>query len=296
MSQQKPIVQYVMGELSEAEQLQIEEQYFADAAFLGEVQAVCADLIDAYLTGAMPVRDREQFEKRLHAIPFLREQVETSRVLLEYARTTAAERPVPVRKRRAAFAGWWASRPNFWSRLAWAGVVCGLLSVGLWYGRQSRPSEFTEANPRVIAQSSATPVANITSSVPASPTPTPTMSSPKPVPKPPVPPVIASLLLSADVTRSESQGARLLLPASNGQVLLQLELPAAQPPSYQATLQNAQGQTLRTWRKMVAKRHRTVSVVTLKVPAHLLSRGEYRVTLTSENATSYRFPFLVEPQ
>ncbi|MBL8203260.1 MAG: hypothetical protein JNM09_03460 [Blastocatellia bacterium] len=292
MFQRERIVQYVMGELDEAEQLRIEEQYFADVEFLGEIQAVCGDLIDAYLTGAMPRRDRERFEKRLHAIPFLRAQVETSRALFQYAQTAATERPEPVRKQRVPFVGWWASRQSFWPRLAWGGIICGLLVGGVWYWQRTRQSITT--TPSVVAQAEATPTAIIPPPTPSAPV--VAAFSPDPLTKSSVPSVVASLLLSAELTRSENQLARLLIPKAKGVVRLQVELSAGAQPPYEVVLQTAQGQHLRTWRHANIVHSPMGSVVALDVPARLLPKGRYFVALKAGTAPLQKFPFSVEPR
>lgn len=295
MFQHERIIRYVMGELSEAEQLHTEEQYFADAEFLGEVQAVCGELIDAYLTGRMSTRDRERFEKRLHAIPFLQAQVETSRVLLH--RATAPTTPQPALLPRVVEVGWRTRLNAFLPRLVMVGAACSLLLGGAWYWWRITSSVNPNRTPeQIIAQATATPTPTPTIAPSVSATPVITATPAKPTVQPLSPPMIASILLSAEVTRGDAQLARLAIPAANGVVRLQLELPSDERRSYQVVLQTVTGQPLCTWRKAVIVHRQAVSVVELQVPAHLLPRGQYFVTLTSGTSSAYKFPFSVEPQ
>ena len=133
MSQQEHLVRYIMGELSESEQSQTEEQYFTDADFLRELQATCDDFVDDYLNGELSARDRERFERRLHAIPYLREKFVTSRAVLHVVNATARPQTPAAPNWRATLAAWWA-RPNIlFPRLAMAVAVGGLLLAGVWY-------------------------------------------------------------------------------------------------------------------------------------------------------------------
>lgn len=74
---------YFLGQLSEAEQLAIEEEYFANPEALMTLRAACDDLIDDYLRGTLTPQEHQKFEQRLNELPALREKVETSRALLQ---------------------------------------------------------------------------------------------------------------------------------------------------------------------------------------------------------------------
>ena len=57
------LVRYLLGQLSEEEQEQIEEQYIGDGDFLDQLLVVEDDLIDDYVTGSLPAQDRLHFEQ-----------------------------------------------------------------------------------------------------------------------------------------------------------------------------------------------------------------------------------------
>jgi hypothetical protein len=294
MSQQERLVRYVMGELSETEQEQTEAQYFAEAEFLQEVQAVCDDLMDAYLNGELSAHDRARLEQRLHAIPFLHDQVATSRALLHFVNAAAQPPAAPRPKRRWAWAGWWGlvrERVPFPQVLAVVGVLA-MLVVGRWYGSSSRPSEVN------VAQVSPTPLVTPTAQPTSSPA-TPTTVSPPKSSVPvnptaaPVLPVVASLFLSAEVTRGAADLPQLRLPGTHGLALLQLELPQRERRFYQASLQTAQGQPLKSWHHLAPTRHSSASVLELKVPVGMLAAGAYQVQLSPDTNTIHQFRFRV---
>jgi len=56
------IVRYLLGDLSEQEQVDIEDRAFSDAPYLQNILAVEADLIDEYVRGGFHENERRQFE------------------------------------------------------------------------------------------------------------------------------------------------------------------------------------------------------------------------------------------
>ena len=61
------IVRYLLGDLPEEEQVDIEELAFRDQRFMQTIQAVESDLIDEYVRGGLSACERRQFEGRFFA-------------------------------------------------------------------------------------------------------------------------------------------------------------------------------------------------------------------------------------
>jgi anti-sigma-K factor RskA len=61
------LVRYLLGDLPEEEQLEIEELAFRDQQFMQTIQAVESDLIDEYVRGGLSDCERRQFEGRFFA-------------------------------------------------------------------------------------------------------------------------------------------------------------------------------------------------------------------------------------
>src|SRR5437016_72004 len=78
---EKLLVQYLLGNLSEEEQVQVEDRAFADAGYLGALEAAEADLIDAYVRGELSQSERRGFEGRFLMSPQRRSKVEFARAL-----------------------------------------------------------------------------------------------------------------------------------------------------------------------------------------------------------------------
>lgn len=300
MSQRERITRYLLGQLTEDECEQTEQDYFVDAAFLSEVQAVCGELIEDYLHQRMSPSDRAAFTQRLHALPFLREHLATERALLLWAEATP---PVlPKRRTTAVSSGsslwafaWWLPR------VATALLVTGMLGVGTWYVVGHNTDEAT-ARFTMPAKPSASPQSE--------PTPTPTIvptASSRPrllgVPAPPTAPrerataaapLLASLLLSADTLRSATDLPTLSLPNGKGRVRLQLEVPPKPSSSYRALLRTSAQLPLKTWPRVWPQRYQMDWIVTLLLPARLLQPEEYVIELQGPTTTTYRFR--VQPQ
>jgi anti-sigma factor RsiW len=126
------LIEYLLGHLSETEQTQLEDVYFADDARFEYLAAVETELIDAYARGELPDPDRVHFEQRFLASPRLRARIALARRLQarvlpavgpsaremsrEETRHSAARRSTPmligavtvVVVVSAAAVGWWA--------------------------------------------------------------------------------------------------------------------------------------------------------------------------------------------
>lgn len=87
---EKLLIKYFPGELSEEEQVQVEDRAFADKHCLDELQAAEADLIDAYVRGDLPQSARCTFERRFLTSPQRRRKLEFARDLARVAAESKA--------------------------------------------------------------------------------------------------------------------------------------------------------------------------------------------------------------
>lgn len=103
------IVRYLLGDLPEREELQVEDRAFSDSQYMQDILAVESDLIDEYVRGGLSERERRQFESRFTASHERRQKVEFARALSKVASEATATETV----RRPAIAptpvSWWAS-------------------------------------------------------------------------------------------------------------------------------------------------------------------------------------------
>lgn len=94
------IVRYLLGDLSEQEQVEVENRAFSDADYLQNILAVEADLIDEYARGGLYQDERRQFETRFLASSERRQKVDFAKALArvtgESVATETIRRPAPA--------------------------------------------------------------------------------------------------------------------------------------------------------------------------------------------------------
>src|SRR5262245_6158847 len=105
-------VKYLLGNLTDEEQVEVEDRAFADADYLRALEATEADLIDSYVRGQLSQADRRGFEFRFLTSPERRRKVEFARALATIGSESQHEEP------RAA--GWSFFPGAFWE---WTRVV-----------------------------------------------------------------------------------------------------------------------------------------------------------------------------
>ena len=64
---EKLISQYLLGELPEEQQVEIEDRAFSDKDYLATITTVENDLIDEYVRGELSPSDQQRFESRFLA-------------------------------------------------------------------------------------------------------------------------------------------------------------------------------------------------------------------------------------
>lgn len=87
------IEQYLLGELTAEEQIELEDEYFADPFKYEQVCKVEDQLIDRYVRGALLPADRERFERCYSTNPKRREHVKFAKALTQVVNETLASRP-----------------------------------------------------------------------------------------------------------------------------------------------------------------------------------------------------------
>jgi anti-sigma factor RsiW len=73
------LIQYLLGEMSEEDEVRVEDRAFADASYLGALEGVEADLIDAYVRGELSPAEQRGFKRRFLNSPQRRSKVEFAR-------------------------------------------------------------------------------------------------------------------------------------------------------------------------------------------------------------------------
>jgi hypothetical protein len=88
LNSEKLITQYLLGELPEEQQIEIEDRAFSDKEYMASITAVENDLIDEYVREELPEAARRRFETRFLASEGRRKRVEFARALVQIADET----------------------------------------------------------------------------------------------------------------------------------------------------------------------------------------------------------------
>jgi len=164
---EKNCERYLLGELSEAEQEQFEEAYFADDALFEEFQAVKEEMLDAYARGELAQEKQKLFAAHFLAAAPRRRQFEETREFIRavtavsaktvMAGDTAVDAPVAATTQksswRQSFKGFFNLRP-FARQAAFAAVLLVALA-GAWIfvrnWRQATPNDQAAVRPTLWA-------------------------------------------------------------------------------------------------------------------------------------------------
>ena len=93
--QDHQIRQYLLGDLSAAQESELEAAYFADSELLARVELARDDLADDYGAARLSAADREKFERRLLATDEGREEFAITMALRHAADAVPASRQGP---------------------------------------------------------------------------------------------------------------------------------------------------------------------------------------------------------
>ena len=132
------LVRYLLGQLSEEEQSQVEERFINDGEYYEQLLLIEDELRCAYAKGALPPAERELFKKRFLIFPDERKKVELAGAMISELSTIALEEQAePLRARREEMS--WRERLlaifDFRSarmRFAMAAVALVVLAAFAW--------------------------------------------------------------------------------------------------------------------------------------------------------------------
>jgi hypothetical protein len=262
--QEKRMVQYLLGHLSEQDQIELEREYLADDALFDELLAIEDDLRDTYDRGELSVEDRTAFEQRLLAAPQQKEKQELARSLRQHlskSRSQSVSSPGLLAKRKSFFRNLIESR-----RLALApvaSVALMLLIAGSWWLGHRRAQPGQSSNAPGITQPSARPEAPVAA----------TSQSQGPETK-----TLALVLTPGSVRSTEGESSTLVIPPDVAHVRLEARF-AGDYPHYQATIQTAEGKGVWSQGNLAADEFSVGKRVFLNVPSTLLPTNDYILTI-----------------
>jgi hypothetical protein len=107
------IARYLLGELSEEQQVEIEDRAFADQKYLASITAVENDLIDEYVRNELSPAERRRFEQRFLVSAERRKRVEFARALAGVIEEQAVPKKIVVQETQS-----WSWRDSIYAFLS----------------------------------------------------------------------------------------------------------------------------------------------------------------------------------
>jgi len=269
---EKTMVQYLLGQLPEQEQAELETRYLAEDACFEELLAIEDCLRDAYARGELSGRDREAFERRLLATPQQRQKQEFAWTLRQYA---VAASVVSADGRENWLRKWKSRLQQLASRRrivlipALSATFLLLVAGGWWLVYRSRRSP------------TSAPVAT-------------TPHTQVPVQRQ-EPEVVAFVLAPGTARGSESGSGSLLIPPGVTRVRFEARF-EGDYPEYEAVLETAENKPVWSTRNLKAQAFPGGKNIFIEISSSLLAPGDYILTLhglpargAPETAAEYAF-------
>jgi hypothetical protein len=287
----KRLADYLLGNLSETEQVRLEEEYLADRSAQNRLLIVEDELVDAYLQGHFAAAERERFEAGFLASPRGRRKLELAKSLM----ALAAERQEGESHSASAGKRSWLSSSVQW---AFAAAVLAIVLALAWlnwsriWHHSSSPNTASQNPGSVPAQGNSQP-----STKPANPNSMPA-SKENPSLGSQLDNVVAVILSPA--ARDVKQFQHLNISHSSTlQVQIQLQLLRDNHPTYRVDLLDAKDS--KEWSGHALKAETTASskALTFKLPATLFDNGEYTFVVSADEDSASpiaEYPFLVRKE
>jgi hypothetical protein len=293
------MTRYLLGELSESEQAELEEKYFTDPQAFDRLLRAESELVDDYVRGQLSAQARERFEGHYLNHPRRRARVKFAEALA--TRLDALDAPGKVFAAAGAGVSWrqrlsGALRGQRWAVIALATLL--IMLGGIWFfiesrrlrrelaetqaaqeGRQSRERELEQlvAAERRRAEQLREELERAQQTPQTLPTPAVSPS----VAPPTQPPTFVSLLLSVGSTRSTDTGPpqTLLIPQGTALARLQIRLKEHDYPGYSLSLRRVGGEEIFSRGKLQPRVANSGASLSVEVPAGKFSTGDYLLTL-----------------
>lgn len=312
------MIRYLLGELSEQEQLQFEGKYFGDDDWFEQLLAIEDELIDDYVQGQLSQRERERFEKYFLTTPQHRERVEFAKALQQYAAEEQKENAPASVAPSPKSDPWWRSMLNFLltphpvlqPAFATAVVVMMLGSAWLFVQTIHLRDQFAQfemeraeglERKRSLQQQTdeqreqSRELANELENAKR----LRAELEQKLATAPPQQPAAVSFALSSGAVRDIEGAKRLVIPPGAEVVQFQPDFEdEGEYKSYRAVLKTAEGEEVWSQGMLKARLSDAGKTVVLNVPALIFSENDYILTLIGVTAAKAmevveRYPFSV---
>jgi hypothetical protein len=294
--------QYLLGELAENQQVEIEDRAFEDPKLLKSITALENDLIDEYVAGEIPVRKRERFETHFLAAAERKKKLAFARALHSVISNRQQQ------ERRTAE---YSSRPSFYDKLlaflvrpatayAFAATTLVLLGLGLWLAVYSFRLRSEVAHLQAAQESQASQQRQLEAEINnerkrneelaaqlhQEPTP-PQIPDQQKEPQPTEPtrsPILATLTLLPGLSRSGSAVPHLTLAKDVTEVRLRIGIdPRDEYKSFRVVVSEA-GRPIASRDHLTARGSGASRAIPVNIPAKMMRSGRHEVALKGVTA------------
>jgi hypothetical protein len=257
------MAQYLLGQLPEEEQAELERRYLADDVLFEEILAIEDDLRDAYARGELSSTDREAFEQRLLTAPRQKQEQEFARNLCLYLGETGTQLVPPgqpVTKWKSLFRALGA-QPRMVLLPALSVTILVVIAGGWWLGRKSvQPMQLPPALHQTASGNS------------------PGNAAPTPGEEEPEPRTIAVVLSRGLVRGSEEQSKPVVIPPEVNRVRLEAPVEVSYQ-RYEAVLQTVESKRIWSKNDLEAQAFPGGKRILLYLSSSLLPPGDYILTV-----------------
>jgi len=286
------IVCYLLGGMSETEQVALEEAFVSDPQIFTLVADIENDLIDDYVRGRLALQQRELFERNFLTSPGQRRRVEIAKALLpglgrietiDADHSATIENPV----RRQGFFSF-PLKTQFAFRLATTLAVMLVATGGAWLLLENRhlrqelrtAQEDAARRERELGQQVtdekrqnsrlADEIAQLRGNSAPQTTPPPLHTAPA---------FVTLLLVAMNRDPNSSDIPHLTIPPNAEQVQLVLKMEDSGYPDYRAELLTASGVGILTRDNLKPNIRRSIATFTVNVQSNRLTDGVYTLTV-----------------
>jgi hypothetical protein len=296
LQQEELISRYLLGQLAEEAQIELENQAFAAPELQEIITGVENDLIDEYVRGEMSAVVRHQFESRFLTSINRRRRVELAAALYAVTKTESVFQNVTTVSRKLSLRESIFAVLNGFSTLARIGVAAAVIMiVGItcWQMLQleKQPTFVTNnqtvppiTHPELVSPVTTTPTQGSDLALKnnnAQPQPNRTMRTHLAQPSGPT---TVSLVLATGIARGSNSRPRLLVPASARQVQLHVALdPEEQYEDYRVELRDQNGNQLYS-KDLRLQKTPSGKTLNFTVPVRILRTGGYELTVKGLSA------------
>jgi hypothetical protein len=242
--------QLLLGKVTDEERQRIESLFLIDAEMKERMFAAEQELLDDYLEGTLTREDRDLFLLHYGQTPEQQSKLRIAESIKEWAAAEAKPPqtvPVKVSSSGAVGARWWL-KPSLVIPIALAAIIL-IVVAAVWLSRQQH-----QAIEQEVAQ----------------------LNAPESLRE--VPPQMVSLNLSPVAVRSAEQQPEIKTRADIRIVELRLPwIQKEQYSTYHAVLRQAESDKSFMFPHIQVD---SVGVIRLRVPAHILMRGLYKIELS----------------